>query len=420
MGSRVIIPAGRAWTRAVKPTTPDVGAVSRSLLEVLAMVAVALASGSPSAAVWASGAAAIAGAIAMQDSPAGRVLLVIVVSLQMGAVVFLGAVTASYNVVFIAVVAVWCFAAGMLWALGSRSGLVAAASAALLVIAPPVAPSVSAVLVSALLTVVACCVQAALIAVWPPQRWRVQRDALTRAYRELAADARRVAADRDATVGAAPLTWLREAFVDSEAIQRPLAYHGGYRLPERITATLGALRGGDGTVSQVLSPAAEFLDAIASHKNTARRDEEYAMVRVDAATAAVTGPQAAAVRRLSQQLHEASASRFGEFRRTDLIGSLHAAGGVLRRHLTWRSPVLRHAVRLSAATALAVAADRFGGVAHGHWIVLTVLMVLRPETAHTYTRCIGRVAGIAVGVVLASALSMVWQPTGSPAAVVAV
>ncbi len=86
---------------ALRLTTPDVGAVARSMLGVLAMAAVALASASPSAAVWAAGAAAIAGAIAMQDSPAGRVPLVIVVSLQMGAVVFLGALTASYNVVFL-------------------------------------------------------------------------------------------------------------------------------------------------------------------------------------------------------------------------------------------------------------------------------------------------------------------------------
>jgi uncharacterized membrane protein YccC len=420
-GTGVIVPAGRAWYRALRVTTPDVGAVARSMLGVLAMAAVALASASPSAALWASGAAVIAGAIAMQDSPAGRVPLVIVVSLQMGAVVFLGSLTAPYNVVFIVVVAVWCFAAGMHWALGSKPGLVAAAIAALLVISPPVALSLTAVVFSTLLTVAAGCVQAALIAVWPPQRWRVQRDALTRAYRALAADARRVAADREASVGAAPLTWLREAFVDSEATQRPLAYHGGYRLPERITATLGALRGGDEAVSLLLlSSAADFLDAIANHNHTARRDAEYALARVDAAAAAVTGPQAAAAQRFSQHLHEASASRFGEFRRPDLIGSLLAATGVMRRHLTWTSPVLRHAVRLSSATALGVAADRFGAVAHGHWIALTVLMVLRPETAHTYTRCVGRVAGIAVGIVVASALSLVWQPTGSSAVVVAV
>src|SRR5690349_1342788 len=418
-GGGVITPAGRGWARALRLTTPDIGAVARSLLGLLAVAAVALASASPQAAVWAAGAAAIAGAIAMQDSPAGRVPLVIVVSLQLGFVVFLGAITAPYRVVFIAAVALWCFAAAMQWALGSKPALVATAGAALLVISPPVHSSPGAVAFSILLTVAAGCIQAALIAVWPPQRWRGQREALTRAYQGLAGDARRIAADRTASVGAGPLTWLREAFVDSDAIRRPLAYHGGYRLPERLTATLGAMRGGDEAVTALLVPAADFLEAIASHHYSARRDAEYALARVDTGVAGVEESQSVVAQRLSQQLHEAFASRFGEFRRPDLIGSMLAAVAAIREHLAWTSPVLRHAVRLTAATALAVAAGRYGVVGYGQWIALTVLMVLRPETAHTYTRCVGRVAGIALGVIVASALTLMWQPTGSSAAVVA-
>jgi uncharacterized membrane protein YccC len=418
-GGRSIAPAGRGWYEALQLTTLDVGALSRSLLGVLAVAAVAMASASPSAAVWASSAAAIAGAIALQDSPAGRVPLVIAVSLEMGAVVVLGAVSASSNMVFIAVVAIWCFTAGMQWALGSKPALVAAACAALLVISPPVAPSLTAVVLATVLTVGAGCLQGLLIAVWPPQRWRVQREALTRAYQRLAADARRLAADRQASVGTAPLTWLREAFVDTEATRRPLAYHGGYRLPERITATLGGLRGDSETVSVLLSAAADFLDAIANHNHSAQSDAEFALARVDVAAAGVTGPQAAAAQRFSQQLHEAATSRFGEFRRPDLIGSMLATAAVMRDQLGWTSPVLRHAIRLASATALGVAADRFVVVAHGHWIALTVLMVLRPETAHTYTRCVGRVAGIALGVVVAWTVTLVWQPTGASAAVVA-
>jgi uncharacterized membrane protein YccC len=283
-------------------------------------------------------------------------------------------------------------------------------------------PSVWGVVVPTVLTIAAGCVQAALVAVWPPQRWRVQRDALTAAYRTLAADARSVAADRDAPVDVGPLTSLREAFVDSQATRRPKAYHGGFRLPERITASLSALRGsqgGDG-VSQMLTAAAVFLDAVADHSRNARRDAELALERVDAALATVPEPEAAIPQRFSQQLHEAATVRFGELRRPDVIGSLGAAATVVRGHLTWKSPVLRHAVRLSSAAALGMAAARFGDVAHGHWIALTVLIVLRPETAHTYTRCVGRIAGIAVGVSVASVLTMMWQPTGSSAAVVAV
>ncbi|HKP41821.1 FUSC family protein [Mycobacterium sp.] len=405
---------------ALRLTTPDIGAVSRSALGVLAIAAVALATGSGSTAVWAAAAAAIAGGIALQDRPGGRVPLVITISVQMGAAVFLGALTASYTVVFITVVGLWCFGAGMQWALGANPGLVGAATAALLVVAPPTAPSTTWVVASTVLTVLAGCVQAALIAVWPPQRWRVQRDALARTYRSLAADARTVAAHSDAKLGAAPLTSLREVFADSQAARRPQAYHGGYRLPERMTATLSALRGRGDDVSEVLTASAVFFEAIADHGHTARRDAEYALARVDSAVASVAGPESATAQRFSQQLHEASALRFGELRRPDLIASLGAAAAQVRGHLTWTSPVLRHAVRVSAVTALGVAADRFGEVTHGYWIALTILVVLRPETAHTYTRCVGRVAGIALGIAVASAITMLWQPTGASAAVAAV
>ena len=66
------------------------------------------------------------------------------------------------------------------------------------------------------------------------------------------------------------------------------------------------------------------------------------------------------------------------------------------------------------------AADRFAPIAHGHWIALTVLFVLRPETAHTYTRCVGRVAGLAGGIIAASLITMIWQPTGAVAAALTV
>src|ERR1700759_5587662 len=96
-GGRERMPVGRGWNRALRPTAVDVGAVSRSVLGVLAIAALGLVSGFPSAAGWASGPAAIAGAIAMQDSPAGRVQLVIMVSLELGAAVFLGSLTAFYG-----------------------------------------------------------------------------------------------------------------------------------------------------------------------------------------------------------------------------------------------------------------------------------------------------------------------------------
>ncbi|MFV9636820.1 FUSC family protein [Mycobacterium neumannii] len=408
---------------ALRPAMPEPWAVVRSLLGVLAVASIALLWDSGAAAVWAAGAGAVAGAVALQDSPGGRIARVLVVAVQMGAAVFLGSLLSSFDVVFIVVLALWCFGAGLQWAVGNNAGMVAAAGGALLVIAPPLPPSVSSVLVPTALTIVAGALQAGLIALWPPQRWRTQREALADAYGALATDARRLAHDAEVPTGATLKPSLRDAFIDTQAGRRPEAYRGGHRLPERIMATLRMLRGtpaGDrGDVSRVLAAAAEILDAIADHTHVARRNAEHGLVRLDAAAAALDEPESPDVKRLSQQLHEAAELRFPDLYRPDLISPARGALTSVSFHLSLTSPLFRHAVRLSAAVALAACADRLAPVAHGYWIALTVLMVLRPETAHTYTRCVGRLAGIATGVVVASVIVMLGHPTGLIAAALA-
>lgn len=408
---------------ALRLSTPDAGAVARSLIGVLAVTAVALAWGSGATAMWTLGGGIIAGAIALQRSPGGRVPLVVTGSVELAIAVLLAGLTGGHSPVFIAAVALWCFAAGMQWSIGANAGLVASAASALLVLTPPVTPTLGQLLLAPTLVVVAGVVQAVLIAVWPPRRWRAQREGLTRAYQSLATDARNVAADSAADVDDAPLTWLREVFADSQVSQRPRAYHGGYRLPERIAGTLASLHStaerdtcaddpesSDTGLSQLLTAAAVLLDAIADQGHTARRDAEHALVRVQTAAAGVTGPEAALAQRLCEQLREAAALRFGQLHRPDLIGSLASAPAVVRSHLTWTSPILRHAIRLSVTTALAAAAARYGGLEHGYWMPLAVVVVLRPETAHTYTRCAGRMAGLAAGIVVASLITLMWQP----------
>jgi uncharacterized membrane protein YccC len=408
---------------ALRPTIPDVGAVGRSLLAALAVAAIALLWDSGTAAVWVLGAAAIAGAIALQDSPGGRISLVIVVTLEMAAAVFLGALTASHSVLFVIVVALWCFGAGLQWAVGSNAGLVGAAASALLVIAPPAAPSASSVIVPTFLTLLAGGVQAGLIALRPPRRWRTQRDALSEAYRSLAAAARRIGKGGSGPISTTLTPALRDAFIDTQASRRPEAYHGGHRLPERIMGTLRLIASGPNPArdneARMLAAAAEVLDAIADHRHTARRNAEHGLVRLEAAVSMLSDSELAAAQRLTQQLREAAELRFPGLYRPDLINPLRRAATTARGHLTLTSPILRHAVRLSVAVAVGVTADRFAPVAHGHWIALTVLMVLRPETAHTYTRCVGRLAGIAGGTVLASLIGLLLDPSGLVAAALA-
>ncbi|HYJ56710.1 MAG TPA: FUSC family protein, partial [Mycobacterium sp.] len=65
------------------PAVPDLAAVLRSLIGVVAVAMIALHWGAPGSATAAAGAAAIAGAAALQDSPRGRIPLVVAVSLLM-------------------------------------------------------------------------------------------------------------------------------------------------------------------------------------------------------------------------------------------------------------------------------------------------------------------------------------------------
>ena len=420
------------------PEVPDPAAVLRSLLGVVAVAVIAVNWGPMGSATAVAGAAAIAGATALQDSPRARIPLVAAVSALLGVAVLLGALTSAYPVVFVIVAGLWCFGAAIPWALGAHAGLIGAASAALLVITPAVTPTVSSTLGTSALVVVGGLVQAGLIAVFPPHRWRTQRRALSAAYRSLAMDARLLSESRSdgaAPAGPAidsePLIALRDAFTvdDGQATSRPAEYRDWYGLPERIAKSLIAVAARP-AAAEVLAAAADTLAAVAETGRSARGDADAAIRRLDAAADELAGPESAVVQRLSTQLNEAVAVRLGDFvpsspdalrlRRPELRTSARSALDRTRRHLDWHSPVFRHAVRLAAAVATGCAVERYADVAHGYWIPLTVLMVLRPETAHTYTRCVGRLAGSLVGIVVAAGALALIDPGAVVSAVLAV
>ncbi|OBK78691.1 FUSC family protein [Mycobacterium sp. 1274761.0] len=408
---------------ALRLHLPDNGAVARSLLGVFVVTAAALFWGPHGSAISAAAAGALAGAIALQDNPLGRIPIVLAVSVELGIAVLVGGVSSGVSVVFVIVIAVWCFFAGMQWAVGAPAGLLAGASGLLLVIQQP-QPALGAV-GSAMFAFSAGLIQAALIALWPPQRWRLEREALTKVYRSLSTDARRLAAEPTAEVDSSQLLDCKEAFSSNEAQsgRRTPAYRDWHALPEQIAKTLTVSRGkadGQESIRDLLIAAADTLAAIAAQSRTARRDAQYALKGVDAAAATVESADTPVAQRLSRQLHRADALRFGRRHVSDWAAAAKAGFDVAVGHLNLTSPIFRHAVRLAGAAASGTAIARFAGVPAGYWIPLTVLLVMRPETAHTYTRCVGRIAGICGGVVIASALTMLWHPGGLVAAILAV
>ena len=408
---------------ALRPEVPDVAAVLRSLLGVIAVGVIAAQWGPPGAAAAAAAAAGVTGAVALQESPRARVQLVVGAAAVLGWAALLGAAVSGFSPVFVLAAAVWCLVAAMPWALSANAGLIGAASAAIVVVAPPIPPTAWSVLATAGLTFVGGLIQATLIAVWPQRRWRVQRDALAAAYRSLAADARRIAGgvvDDGPAVDPEPLISLRAAFTaaDGQAKRHTPDYRSWYGLPERIAATLAEVDGApaDRRPREVLEAAADALAAVADTRRNARADAELAISRLDAAP----NYESHAVQRLTRLLQEAVVIRLGEFLpsspkavrlgRPEVRTSLRSALALMRGHLTRRSPVFRHAVRSSAAVAVGCAIGRYTGIADGYWIPLTVLLVLRPETAHTYTRCAGRIAGALAGVAVASLLLVLLAP----------
>ena len=402
------------------PGWPYVGEVARSLFGVALAILAALQWGSPAAAIAAGGGAAVAGATALQDSPHGRGPLVCGVSLGVGVAVLLGGLTSPHHPLFVLVVIAWCFAAGMLWAVSANAGLVAVTAGVLLVTCPPTTTP-SQALGSALLATGGGLTQVVLVAAWPRQRWREQRDALADAYRWLVGNARHLAVDPDALIDPAPLLALRETYTPTErqARRRPPAHRGRYALPERIAMTLTVLRSDTEVpgVRNLLAAAADALAAVAAGDRTAGADARRALGKMHDSLDALEGSAAKVGVRLTAQVTEAC--RQSDLFRPGIITALRDARAAVMAQLHGNSPILRHAVRLAVAAGVGLAIARVTGLGEGYWMVLTVLMVLRPETAHTYTRCIFRIVGTFAGVLIASAVMVLWHPTGWAAAVLA-
>ena len=137
----------------------------------------------------------------------------------------------------------------------------------------------SSALASGALAVLGGLTQAALIAVWPPRRWQLERDALTKVYASLGTDAGSLATEEDGEVDPSRC-WSAGSVhrTEAQARRRPPAYRDWHALPEQIAKTLTALAAGPQattTIGDLLRAAADMLGAIAAQSRTARRDAEY-------------------------------------------------------------------------------------------------------------------------------------------------
>ncbi|MFF5958406.1 FUSC family protein [Streptomyces luteogriseus] len=357
---------------------------------------------------------------------------------------FVGYLAAGRLVTFLPLLAVWAFAAGMAWSLGSTAGIVAATTVGSMLVTITLPTSVGRALEHAGVIALGGVAQAVLILLFPIRRWGAHRDALADALAAVADYARRLRHDPTARFDPEPLMTARDAaaVTPSQARTRPPVLHGPRGLAERILPVVAALADPDvgapaegpgrDRARELLGAAADVLDAAARsirRGTPAEVPPESAdvLLRVDEAGEVLEEPARHAAERLVKLLVEAlEIAGSGGARdktptppgpasaqflvRPTMFRLFPVVVRAVRRELRRDSPVFRHAVRLAAVATLGYLIASRLPLEHGYWAPIASVMVMRPDFHRTYARAVGRLAGTLAGVALATGMVRALGP----------
>ncbi|MFI9102016.1 FUSC family protein [Streptomyces fildesensis] len=434
------------WLRALKETGRSGLSVERTRLEPLVavrgaagvaiVIALSLWLSSPAVAASSAFGAFAAGTATFQRSWRSRPVLALAAGTGLAVSTFVGYLAASHLVVFVLLLAVWAFLAGMAWSLGPTSGIVAALTVAVMMVVVTLPTSVKDALGHALVIALGGLVQAALILLFPIRRWGRQRDALADAFAAEAAYARRLRQDPHAPFDPEPLMTARSAAAVTpwQARRRPEELHGKRALAERIRPVLASLA--DPAVGaaeegperdrarELLAAAATVLDAVARairHAKPVKLPKEVnAFLEIPEPEAELTGSARRVAARLISLLAAAVESANGSGP-SDATESAHLlrptlprlvplAARAMRHEMRWKSAVFRHAVRLSAVAATGYLIGAALPLGHGYWAPMASVMIMRPDFSQTYARGVARFVGTLVGVTVATGVMQAASP----------
>ncbi|MER6270238.1 FUSC family protein [Streptomyces sp900105755] len=356
---------------------------------------------------------------------------------------FVGYLAAGRLVTFLPLLAVWAFAAGMAWAVGSTAGIVAATTVGSMLVTITLPTSVGRALEHAGVIALGGVTQAVLILLFPIRRWGAHRDALADALAAVADYARRLRHDPTAPFDPEPLMTARDAaaVTPSQARTRPHVLHGPRGLAERIRPVVAALADPDvgapaegpgrDRARELLDAAADVLDAAARsiRRGTPAevRPESMDALRVAEEHEVLEGPARQAAEQLVELLGEAleiAGSGCAPGRtptppgpagaqflvRPTMLRLVPVVTRAVRRELRPDSPVFRHAVRLAAVATLGYLIAARLPLGHGYWAPIASVMVMRPDFHRTYARAVARLAGTLAGVALATGMLRALGP----------
>lgn len=450
-----------SWLRALRRTSRSGFTVERQRLEPLValrgafglalVVALSLWLFEPAVAASSAFGAFQAAIATFQRSWRPRPQLAIASGFSLGISTFLGYLTGSHLLLFLGLLVLWTFLSGLSWAAGPTIGIIAASNVAIMLITITLPTSVAEAAGHAAMSAVGGLVQAALLVLLPIRRWGPHRDALADALAAEADYARRLRQDPVAPFDPEPLMEARNAaqLTPRQARSRPAELHGARGVAERIRPVLASLAdpamgaSADGPerdrVLELLAAAGSVLDSAARairHGSTVRlRPNAVAALRTPDTDAILTGPAHRAAVRLTALLDDVVETADPAGRDTEedggggpsapmvrptLLKLLPVAYRAMRAELRPDSPVLRHAVRVSAVAAAGYLLGSWLPFGHGYWAPMTAVMVMRPDFSQTYSRAAGRFGGTLLGVAVATGIVQLAHPDAYLSAALAV
>ncbi|MGW0534274.1 FUSC family protein [Streptomyces sp. NPDC003032] len=241
------------WLRALKETARSGLTVERKRLEPLVaargaaglaiIIGLSLTLFGPAVAASSAFGAFQAAIATFQRSWRPRPELALASGTSLAVSTFLGYLTGSHLLLFLALLCLWTFLAGLSWAAGPTVGIIASSNVAIMLVTVTIPGSVAAAAGHAAMMVVGGCVQAALVILFPVRRWGAHRDALADALAAEADYARRLRHDPVAPFDPEPLMAARDAatITARQARSRPAELHGSRGLAERIRPVLASL-----------------------------------------------------------------------------------------------------------------------------------------------------------------------------------
>ncbi|MGW1103102.1 FUSC family protein [Streptomyces sp. NPDC002540] len=451
-----------SWLRALKETARSGLTIERRSLEPLIairgavglalVIGVGLVFFGPVVAASSAFGAFQAAIATFQRSWRPRPVLALVSGASLAVSTFLGYLAGSHTLLFLALLVLWTFLAGLAWAAGPTGGIIASSNVAIMLVTVTLPSSVANSAVHAAVILFGGVVQAALIVLFPVRRWGAQRDALADALAAEADYARRLRHDPLCTFDPVPLMKARSAAAVTpwQARRRPPELRGPRGAAERIRPVLASLADpamgvpAEGPerdrVRELLAAAGSVLDSAARairHGDPVKLSPAaVAALKTPDTGSLLAGPPRRAADRLGALLSDVIETAEGagtkeedaeeaveairaaeeeapgapHRRRPTLLRLVPVVVRAMRAELRPGSPILRHAVRVAVVVAVGYLIGVLLPFGHGYWAPMAAVMAMRPEFTQTYGRAVARFGGTIVGVSLATAIVRTAHP----------